>query len=260
MAAELPYMPFYPADHLRDTRILSLTARGAWMDLVCVMWHPRLRGALSMKVGALARLLGTSVEETELILAEFLDAGVADIARDGLNVTITSRRVSREWRRATAFRSERAEAGRRGAKKRWENHHAQPALPANAPPPQVTAEPQPEKEDLDTTPWHGLSGDEAMALLGRHFPDRDIWGEYQRFKQVRAEQGRKPDWRGLIGWLRKAAPVADLGRKKPQGRSTADPDGWPAWLAGTYPKADPATRFADAPDDVRREFLAGGRG
>jgi len=282
MAAELPYMQFYPADHLRDTRILSLAARGAWMDLVCAMWHPRVRGVLSMRLHALARLLGATFEETEDILAEFIEAGVADVTRNGQNVTIACRRIMREWQRAAAFRAERSESGRRGAEKRWRQRYegqlplvseeettnqgsswlAVAASPASAMNTQAEVPPKDASGSsdaaIDTLSWHGLDGDEALALLGRHFPDRDVWGEYQRFKQIRAAQGRKPDWRGLIAWLRKAAPVADLSRPKPS-RTNADPPGWPAWIAETYPKADTATRFADAPDDVRREFLASAR-
>lgn len=56
---------------------------------------------------------------------------------------------------------------------------------------------------------------QALGLLQRLFPDRDVWGNWLAFKKARQEQGRKPDWKGLVAWLRKAAPIADLGHRRP---------------------------------------------
>lgn len=63
--------------------------------------------------------------------------------------------------------------------------------------------------------WGGMDQTQAFALLTHNFPNIDVWGEYHRFKQKRADQGQKPAWRPFLGWLKKASPIIDLGRKKP---------------------------------------------
>ena len=83
----------------------------------------------------------------------------------------------------------------------------------------------------------GLDRAQALGLLQQHFPDRDIWGNWLSFKKARQEQGRKPDWKGLIAWLRKAAPIADLGRRKPTLSLEAEAEETPISLEEQKPLA-----------------------
>lgn len=96
MANNMPYIQFYPADWSADTRILSLAARGAWLELIMAM---HVRGRTSKIVGTvrrLAGLVGCSEEEFEEVLEELEEYGVADVSRDCHgDVTVTCRRFKK---------------------------------------------------------------------------------------------------------------------------------------------------------------------
>ena len=117
--AELPYMKFYVADYLRDTEILSLSAQGGWMRMLASMWHPSRRGVLSLRLPALARLLGANEQTTKSIVDEIEDCCVAEVAWDGDRVAITSRRMVRDWDAMSGEKEAFKEAGRKGAEARW---------------------------------------------------------------------------------------------------------------------------------------------
>lgn len=129
--AELPYMQFFPADYLRDTEILSLSAQGGWMRMLCSMWHPTRRGVLSLRLQAMARLLHASEPTTKSIIREIEECGVADVVWGGHSqanspddeaiITITCRRIVRDWQKAEGGKKTLSDAGKRGAAKRWGN-------------------------------------------------------------------------------------------------------------------------------------------
>lgn len=122
--AELPYMQFFPADYLRDTEILSLSAQGGWMRMLCSMWHPSRRGVLSLRLQAMARLLHASEQTTKSIMEEIeeCDVGRVEWSGDGDRVTITCRRIVRDWETVTAARSELSGKRSEAAKARWAKH------------------------------------------------------------------------------------------------------------------------------------------
>lgn len=111
-----PAFQFYVADWISDTRHISVTARGAWMDILCTMWRAPEQGVLSMPIGGFSRLLGTTNEETAAILNELIEMGVCDrdvtrdasvthaygditptsVTVDDVRITIISRRMSRD--------------------------------------------------------------------------------------------------------------------------------------------------------------------
>lgn len=117
-----PAFQFYPSDYLRDTRALSLAAKGAWTDMLCYMWFAQNRGELSISMVGLARTIGATVEQTVAIVNELRQAGVCDVQGAdqqqnsisflspepdcNVNVTIINRRMSREdkERKMTAYR------------------------------------------------------------------------------------------------------------------------------------------------------------
>ena len=73
-------------EYLQDTRVLSLAARGAWMDLLCVMHNAPRRGTVCYSVPGYARLFGATVEQTERILKELVDSGVCNACNDFVTV------------------------------------------------------------------------------------------------------------------------------------------------------------------------------
>lgn len=92
-----PSFQFYPGDYCRDTRLLSIAARGAWMDLICSLHWSQPRGKITVDIPALDRLWGTQTEHTRQLLKELQDRKVCDIVTDDHgNVTLTSRRITRE--------------------------------------------------------------------------------------------------------------------------------------------------------------------
>lgn len=95
-----PSFQFYPGDWLRDPglRSCSLAARGLWIDMLCFMHesepygHLRLNGR-DIEPEALARMVGTSVDDLDRLLKELEATGVFSRTETG---TIFSRRMVRD--------------------------------------------------------------------------------------------------------------------------------------------------------------------
>jgi len=97
---KLPYIQFFTGDWVKDTRVLSLSARAIWMDMICLMHDGDKRGHLSrggmpFSAQQLARFCGCTEQEIDSALAELLASGVASI-HDG---TIICRRILRDEKR-----------------------------------------------------------------------------------------------------------------------------------------------------------------
>jgi hypothetical protein len=94
---KLPFMQFYPADYLRDTRALSLSAKGAWIDILCVLHASETRGRVSFSPVQWGRIMGASANLVAEVFDELRGMGIADIsnASNG-DVTIECRRMLRE--------------------------------------------------------------------------------------------------------------------------------------------------------------------
>lgn len=109
-----PWMKFYPRDWRGDQalRVVSLPARGLWIEMLCVMHEGSPYGHLT--VGAqpcsdavLARLVGTSVEEVQALLVELGAAGVFRRTRGGV---IYSKRMTDDHKRSIEGRKAKMEA------------------------------------------------------------------------------------------------------------------------------------------------------
>lgn len=86
--AKLPYMQFFPGDYIKDTRLLSLQARGAWMDLLCLMWDSNPRGVVSHNYQAYSRLFGCDEPTAKASIEELVMAKICD-CQDINNTTVT---------------------------------------------------------------------------------------------------------------------------------------------------------------------------
>ncbi len=94
---KLPFFQFYPADWVRDTRVLSLAAKGAWADVLCTLHTSKTRGTSTLSLTAWARIIGATPTEADAVLTELGDTGVCDIERQpNTDVTLTCRRMLRE--------------------------------------------------------------------------------------------------------------------------------------------------------------------
>src|SRR3990167_7162897 len=96
--SKLPFMQFYPADWLQDTRILSPQAKGAWIDLLCAAWIAPERGQLYWSYDHVQHFLGVTSEEVDNILLELDESNVGIVERDNVKrcVTIKCRRMIKE--------------------------------------------------------------------------------------------------------------------------------------------------------------------
>lgn len=116
--ADLPFMQFYVADWLKDTRMLSVASKGAWIDTICHLWNSELRGIDSGTITEWARLWAVTEDEAEAILSEL--GKVAGIRRENggnnsrpTTITIYSKRmVKDELERERSRNSKRPEAKR----------------------------------------------------------------------------------------------------------------------------------------------------
>lgn len=110
-----PWMKFYPRDWRGDQalRMVSLAARGLWVECLCVMHEAKPYGYLVVNgrpVGddALARMVGASGDEVRSLVTELREAGVFDVTGEGV---IFSRRMVRD--------QERSAIGRKSVLRRW---------------------------------------------------------------------------------------------------------------------------------------------
>lgn len=96
---KLPFIQFYPADYLRDTRCLSLAARGVWMDVLCALWNAPKRGQKTLTLEGWAGEIGKPSAEVSLYLLDLEMNGVGKFIHetDG-KLTIISRRMLRDER------------------------------------------------------------------------------------------------------------------------------------------------------------------
>ncbi len=95
-----PSFQFYPQDWLSasEVRACSVSARGLWIDMICLMHQGEPYGHLTLNGKGilppiLARMVGASIEEVEGWLSELESVGVFSREDDG---TIYSRRMIRD--------------------------------------------------------------------------------------------------------------------------------------------------------------------
>lgn len=104
--AKAPAFQFYPGDWLKNTRHLSLQAKGAWIDILSLMWDSENKGKLSLSWKALSRAIGASIKSTKKVVNELVKTGVcdmnqnvtcnADVTKCSSDVTLVNRRMYRE--------------------------------------------------------------------------------------------------------------------------------------------------------------------
>lgn len=100
MAKSPPSSPFYWNDYYRDTRLLSPTARGIWMDILCLLHESGRRGKMTLTMEQWLRWVTCPQALFEQSLQEIHEQEVGDVTF-GHNqvtpyVTVENRRMSRE--------------------------------------------------------------------------------------------------------------------------------------------------------------------
>lgn len=84
--SKAPAFQFYPSDWMRDTRQLSLAARGAWADLLCAMWWAEDRGKITRDIEGFSREIACTPDEAEKVIIELIEAGVIDAEIEGVKI------------------------------------------------------------------------------------------------------------------------------------------------------------------------------
>ena len=95
--------------------------------MLCSMWHPSRRGVLSLRLQAMARLLHASEQTTKSIIDEIQETavGVVEWSEDGQRVTVTCRRMVRDWEAAELAKAELSGKRSAAARSRWKNCKAE---------------------------------------------------------------------------------------------------------------------------------------
>lgn len=168
-------MKFYTADWIQDTRHLSLSAKGAWIELICLMWINReSRGEYQATKEALQRAIGaTSGEELNMVITEL--QSVANVTLENGIVTVMSRRIVRE------------ETGREFARKRKQR----------------------ERGDCNVTP----ESRNNHALDVQTFRRSDV--QTKALKPSRAPKSAAPFWKPMIEHLDVTWSLKKRGTKYP---------------------------------------------
>ncbi len=100
---KLAWFKFYPGDWTKDTRHLSLDAKGAWFDLICAMWDSPQRGSLADTPDGYARRIGSSLASVRSIIDVLSDPANPVCDRVNLpdgRIKLTCRRMVREDKRS----------------------------------------------------------------------------------------------------------------------------------------------------------------
>lgn len=93
----------------RDTRELSLAAKGAWWDCLYKMRLSVTRGRISMPIEGYARMFGSTVDHAKNVLNEISEFRVGDAVteRNG-KITVTNRRMFRAFQEREANNNRQA--------------------------------------------------------------------------------------------------------------------------------------------------------
>ncbi|RIJ15977.1 hypothetical protein D1227_06300 [Henriciella mobilis] len=118
-------MKFYPSDWRSDPklRLVSMAARGLWMEMICLMHEAEPYGELRvagvpLKPAQLARQVGEPVEMVTAWLQELLEADVYSVRKNGV---IFSRRMEKDENRRRKLRENGKKGGNPALRKQTEN-------------------------------------------------------------------------------------------------------------------------------------------
>lgn len=98
--------------------MLSCIAKGAWMDMLCILADAADCGTLTNSATAWARYIGLTKDELLGVVQELEAGGVGNIKIEGEQITITSNRLKRDYKEYRAQCNQAAEAGKKSGESR----------------------------------------------------------------------------------------------------------------------------------------------
>lgn len=120
--AKQPYIPFYVGDYLKDTRMLPISVRGFWVDVILFMWDNPIRGEIIGTLEEVSRMVGCTEDEARFALNLLKQKGTAEIILlDSGEWHIVSRRMKRD----AEISKKRSKAGKNGVKAKFAQANAE---------------------------------------------------------------------------------------------------------------------------------------
>lgn len=117
-----PYIPFYVGDYLKDTRVLPLSVRGAWVDIILFMWDAPVRGEIVGTMEDFARMMSCTIQEAEFALNLLKQKSTADfVLLEHGEIKIISRKMKRDYE----ISKKRSKAGKKGVEAKFANGFAE---------------------------------------------------------------------------------------------------------------------------------------
>jgi hypothetical protein len=247
---KLPFLQFYPSDYLVDTRILTLSARGAWVDILCVLHGSSTRGTATFPVRGWSRIMGVSEAEFETAVEEIDAMKVGNVVRcSNGDVTITCRRMLNEaiTREQTRLRvqnhrnkernnernaSSNASVTPNKSEVRSQKLEEEAESEADAPPPAFSLE---NDSDDDKKPQKQPKQNDAEWLAdlatSPAYRGIDVRREHAKALIWAAANKKTMSRRRFLNWINKCEPT--MGQQTPNASistSLPEPNGWRAWI------------------------------
>ena len=123
-----PYIPFYIGDYLKDTRMLPLSVRGAWVDLILFMWDAPVRGEITGTLQEISRMIGCDSSEAKFALDLLKQKNTANI---NLLPSGEYQIISRRMKKDAEISAIRSEVGKKGVEARKGNKFGKPKIKQN---------------------------------------------------------------------------------------------------------------------------------
>jgi uncharacterized protein YdaU (DUF1376 family) len=112
----LPYSKFFWGDYLNATRILSMEAKGAWMDVLCYLADSDTPGQVGYTLQSWSRLLGCSKCRLKKLFSEISAAKVGTFSEKNGKIFIKNNRICDDFADYIEKKSSNSEAGKKSAK------------------------------------------------------------------------------------------------------------------------------------------------
>ncbi len=94
----LPYLPLYTGDWIKDCNVLSLEAEAAWLRIIFKMFNSGKQSSYKVPTKALQNLWRVSEEKVLCIIEELQDNDICGLVVEDRYITFISRRYEKENR------------------------------------------------------------------------------------------------------------------------------------------------------------------
>jgi len=107
-----PSVQFYYKDFWADMKEHGPEIVGAWMLILCKIWHENDMGQITKSIDQIAKIMQTTLEDANRILFYIQSENIAEVTESNGKITVVNRRAKRDAKllennrlRQTAFKS-----------------------------------------------------------------------------------------------------------------------------------------------------------